>query len=92
MDDFMAFWSTYHFTSIWYILWPFGIFYGPLVCFSTVFGMLYQGESGNPTQVSEKHQVVLNDILVGKSPIPTNFFEILYSPQMSCRQTIECRA
>jgi hypothetical protein len=33
--------------AIWYILWPFGIFYGYLVYFSR-FGMLYQEKSGNP--------------------------------------------
>jgi hypothetical protein len=34
-------------TAIWYILWPFGIFYGYFVCFSR-FGMLYQEKFGNP--------------------------------------------
>jgi hypothetical protein len=42
----MAIWSTY-FTGVWYILWPFGIFYGYLVYFSR-FGTLYQEKSGNP--------------------------------------------
>jgi hypothetical protein len=33
-----------YFTPVWYILRPFGIFYGYL----TRFGMLYQEKSGNP--------------------------------------------
>jgi hypothetical protein len=36
-----------HFTGIWYMLWPFGIFYGYFVYFFR-FGMLYQEKSGNP--------------------------------------------
>jgi hypothetical protein len=40
-----------YFTTIWYILWPFNIFYGPLVYFSR-FGMLYQEKSGNPGAAS----------------------------------------
>jgi hypothetical protein len=36
-----------HFTAIWYILWPFGIFKVILVYFSR-FGMLHQEKSGNP--------------------------------------------
>jgi hypothetical protein len=43
---FMAIWSTY-ITAIWYILWPFGVFYGFLV-YLYCFGMLYQDKSGNP--------------------------------------------
>jgi hypothetical protein len=31
----------------WYILWPFGLFYGHLVHFSR-FGLLQQEKSGNP--------------------------------------------
>jgi hypothetical protein len=38
-----------YFTAIWYIVWPFGIFYGYLVYFSR-FGMLYQEKSGNTGQ------------------------------------------
>jgi hypothetical protein len=43
-----------YFMAIWYILWPFGIFYGHLVYFMVIcyifprFGMLYQEKSGNP--------------------------------------------
>jgi hypothetical protein len=37
-----------HFTVIWYILWPFGIFYVFLVYFFH-FGMMYQEKSGNPS-------------------------------------------
>jgi hypothetical protein len=33
-----------YFMDRWYILWPFGIFYGYLVCFPR-FGMMYQGKS-----------------------------------------------
>jgi hypothetical protein len=36
-----------YFVAIWSNLWPFGIFYGYLVCFSR-FGMLYPVKSGNP--------------------------------------------
>jgi hypothetical protein len=36
-----------YFTDIYYILWPFGTFYGCLVYFSR-FGMLYKEKSGNP--------------------------------------------
>jgi hypothetical protein len=42
---FMTIWSIL--SSLWYILWPFGIFYGFMVYFSR-FGMLYQENSGNP--------------------------------------------
>jgi hypothetical protein len=34
-------------TSIWYMLWPFGIFLGYLVYFSPRFGILKQEKSGN---------------------------------------------
>jgi hypothetical protein len=40
--------------AIWYILWPFGIFYGHLVYFMAIwyifsrFGMLHLEKSGNP--------------------------------------------
>jgi hypothetical protein len=40
--------------AIWYILWPFGIFYGHLVYIMAIwyifprFGILYQEKSGNP--------------------------------------------
>jgi hypothetical protein len=37
------------FTATWYMLWPYGIFYGHLVIFPC-FGILYQGKSGNPAQ------------------------------------------
>jgi hypothetical protein len=44
-----------YFTAIWYILWPFGIFYGHLVpifsgylVYSYRFGMLQQEKSVNP--------------------------------------------
>jgi hypothetical protein len=43
-----------YFMAIWYILWPFEIFYGHLVYFvviwyiSSRFGILYQEKSGNP--------------------------------------------
>jgi hypothetical protein len=49
---------------IWYILWPFGIFYGHLVYFMAIgvlyghlvffhrFGMVYQEVSGNPDLVT----------------------------------------
>jgi hypothetical protein len=37
-----------YFVAIWYILWPFSIFYFYLVHFSR-FGMLYQEKSGNPS-------------------------------------------
>jgi hypothetical protein len=36
-----------YFSAIWYILWPFGIFYGYLVYFLR-FGLLHQEKSGNP--------------------------------------------
>jgi hypothetical protein len=36
-----------YFTTIWYILWPFGIFYDYLVYF-TRFGTFFQEKSGNP--------------------------------------------
>jgi hypothetical protein len=36
---------------IWYILWPFGIFYGHLVYFSPRFGTLNRENSGNPDRV-----------------------------------------
>jgi hypothetical protein len=36
-----------YFIAFWYILWPFGIFYGYLVHFSR-FGMLCQEKSGSP--------------------------------------------
>jgi hypothetical protein len=38
-----------YFTTIWYIVRPFGILYDSLVYFSH-FGMLYQEKSGNPVQ------------------------------------------
>jgi hypothetical protein len=38
--------------AIWYILWPFGIFYGYLVYFSH-FGRLFQEKSGNPGCAAE---------------------------------------
>jgi hypothetical protein len=43
--------------AIWYVLWPFGMFYGHVVCFMAIFGnlihsphfgMLYQEKAGNP--------------------------------------------
>jgi hypothetical protein len=40
-----------YFTDIWYILWPFGIFYGYVVYFSR-FGVLYQEQSGNTMYVA----------------------------------------
>jgi hypothetical protein len=36
-----------YFMAGWYILWPFGIFYGYLV-YLTRFGMLHHEKSGNP--------------------------------------------
>jgi hypothetical protein len=42
-----------YFTSIWYILWPFGIFCSNLVYFPCV-GKLYQEKSGNPGHAFEK--------------------------------------
>jgi hypothetical protein len=44
-------WPNYgqlpHFSAIWYILWPFGIFVVIWYIFNH-FGILYQEESGNP--------------------------------------------
>jgi hypothetical protein len=43
-------------TALWYILWPFGTFYGHLVIlwqlgiFFPRFGLLCQEKSGNPDQ------------------------------------------
>jgi hypothetical protein len=37
-----------HFTSIWYISWPFGKFWGPLVYPPPRFGMLYREKCGKP--------------------------------------------
>jgi hypothetical protein len=48
MEDVRTFYGhLVYFTSIWYTLWPLGIFYGQLGYFSR-FGMLYQEKSGNP--------------------------------------------
>jgi hypothetical protein len=50
MEDVGTFYDRLvYFTTIWYILWPFGIFYGHLVYFSH-FGLLYYEKSGNPAQ------------------------------------------
>jgi hypothetical protein len=45
--------QIWFFTAIWYILLPFGTFYGYLVYFSR-FGMLYQEKSGNPGLLRRK--------------------------------------
>jgi hypothetical protein len=37
-----------YFMDIWYILWPFGIFYGHFGIFYGHFGMLFQEKLGNP--------------------------------------------
>jgi hypothetical protein len=47
-----------YFTTIWYILWPFGMFYGYLVYFSR-FGMFGQEKSGYPGVECE--EVFFND-------------------------------
>jgi hypothetical protein len=48
MEDVGIFYvNLVYFTAIWYILWPFGIFYEFWYIFSP-FGMLYQEKSGNP--------------------------------------------
>jgi hypothetical protein len=47
------------FGKSWYILWPFGIFYGQLVYLMTIwhilwaFGMLHQEKSGNAVVASK---------------------------------------
>jgi hypothetical protein len=41
--------------AIWYILWPFGIFFGHLVYFSR-FGKSQQGKSGNPASWPKREQ------------------------------------
>jgi hypothetical protein len=48
MDDFSIFYvHLVYSTAIWYILLPFGIFYGYLLYFPR-FDMSYQEKSGNP--------------------------------------------
>jgi hypothetical protein len=37
-----------YFTTIWYALWPFGIFCGYFGIYFSSFGMLFQDKSGNP--------------------------------------------
>jgi hypothetical protein len=46
-----------HFMAIWYILWPFDIFYGYLLDIFLCFGMFYQEKSGNP---GSRHQFSSN--------------------------------
>jgi hypothetical protein len=47
---------------MWYILWPFGILYGPLVYLVALWyifrgtGTLYQEKSGNPANGSKEPQ------------------------------------
>jgi hypothetical protein len=59
MEDVDMFYGPFaNVLSIWYILWPFGIFYGHLVLVSFSqswnifhpFGKLHQEKSGNPAQ------------------------------------------
>jgi hypothetical protein len=47
-------------TDIWYILWPFGIFFGYLAHISR-FSMFYQEKSGNPDQL-----ILVNKLLAEK--------------------------
>jgi hypothetical protein len=53
-----------YFTSIWYILWSFGIFYGYLEYFSR-FGKLYQEKSGNPDRWDEGYYGFEMEIEIG---------------------------
>jgi hypothetical protein len=39
--------NSVNFSAIWYILWPFDIFYGHLV-YLPLCGLLYEEKSGNP--------------------------------------------
>jgi hypothetical protein len=49
MEDFDIFYGhLFSFTSIRYILWPFGVFYGYLVFFPVLVCCMYEGKSGNP--------------------------------------------
>jgi hypothetical protein len=49
MEDVRIFYGRLvSFTAIWYILWPFGIFYSHLWYIFPYFGMLHQEKSGNP--------------------------------------------
>jgi hypothetical protein len=56
-----------HFTVIWYILWPFGIFCGHLVYVMVIwnifphFGILYLEKSGNPADSRIKASAILLD-------------------------------
>jgi hypothetical protein len=56
MEDFgILYGHLIHFATIWYILWPLGIFNGYLVNFSR-FGMSYQENSGNPDRRMQRRR------------------------------------
>jgi hypothetical protein len=53
IEDFGIFYChLVYFTTIWYILWTFGTFYG-FWCIFTVLVWLYQEKSGNPESWQE---------------------------------------
>jgi hypothetical protein len=60
-----------HFTTVWYILWPSGIFYGHLLCFPRL-GVLYQEKTGNPGLFGDQSEKT-SHFLEGKCRI---FFSI----------------